>query len=502
VTPAIEPVLDPVDLAALQTVLAEFTADAVHARLGPIGRSAQERGDLTGALRELTDDDTTATLTRLFLLGATVTEKEARIALGGLVDRPQLFTTRDGVVRAELEVRPYGEDSGAQWWVVSDFGSDVRPGPLAGDHVLGIGGASLTLAQATIRRPVAAALDIGTGCGVQALHLAQHAERVVATDVSERALRLAATTAALSGMSWDLRQGSLLDPVAGDQYDLVVANPPFVVSPGLSSGRDGHDYRDSGMSGDDVCRTLLGGIPALLRPGGTASMLANWIIPADGDWADRVGSWVDGLGCDVWVWQREVLGVGEYVSLWLRDAGEAPGTERWAARYDAWVDWFAKAGIPAVGMGLVTLWRTADGGEIIRCEDVPQAVEQPAGAHLPAWRERQRWLASHPDDALIGARLRTAADLVRTRYDLREDDGWATARTELRLSHGMRWELEADEAITALVGACNGDVPLGFAIDVLAASLGASPDDVREAVLPVVRDLIGRGFLEPVEERE
>lgn len=231
-------------------------------------------------------------------------------------------------------------------------------------------------------------------------------------------------------------------------------------------------------------------------------MLANWIIPADGDWADRVGSWVDGLGCDVWVWQREVLGVGEYVSLWLRDAGEAPGTERWAARYDAWVDWFAKAGIPAVGMGLVTLWRTADGGEIIRCEDVPQAVEQPAGAHLPAWRERQRWLASHPDDALIGARLRTAADLVRTRYDLREDDGWATARTELRLSHGMRWELEADEAITALVGACNGDVPLGFAIDVLAASLGASPDDVREAVLPVVRDLIGRGFLEPVEERE
>jgi methylase of polypeptide subunit release factors len=113
--------------------------------------------------------------------------------------------------------------------VVSDFGSDVRPGPLAPEHVLGIGTASLTLAQATPRSPVGRALDVGTGSGVQALHLGLHAEHVVATDISPRALRLAATTAALSGQKWDLRPGSLLAPVEGERFELVVANPPFVV---------------------------------------------------------------------------------------------------------------------------------------------------------------------------------------------------------------------------------------------------------------------------------
>src|SRR4029453_6428489 len=56
------------------------------------------------------------------------------------------------------------------------------------DHVLGVSSASTSLARLTIREPVRRALDLGTGCGVQALHLAAPAERVVATDVNQRAL--------------------------------------------------------------------------------------------------------------------------------------------------------------------------------------------------------------------------------------------------------------------------------------------------------------------------
>ena len=51
----------------------------------------------------------------------------------------------------------------------------MRRGPLPEDHVLGIGRASLTLAGATQRRPVACALDVGVGCGIQTLHLLAHA---------------------------------------------------------------------------------------------------------------------------------------------------------------------------------------------------------------------------------------------------------------------------------------------------------------------------------------
>ena len=54
----------------------------------------------------------------------------------------------------------------------------VRPGPVRPDPVPGVGPASLTLSSATGRRPVGTALDIGTGCGVQSLHLSQHATAV------------------------------------------------------------------------------------------------------------------------------------------------------------------------------------------------------------------------------------------------------------------------------------------------------------------------------------
>ena len=499
-TPA--PLFGDADLDVLRAALADFTTDEVHDTLGPIGRAAQERGDVTGAERELPADDDLATLVRLFLLGLPVPQAEAASVLGDLSDAGRALLLDPGPepgedrVRARLEIRPYGEDARVDWWVVSDFGSDVRPGPLADDHVLGIGGASLNLAQATIREPVESALDIGTGCGIQALHLARHAQRVVATDLSLRALRLAATTAALSGTAWELRQGSLLEPVTGQTYDQIVANPPFVVSPGWARGTGGHDYRDSGLSGDEVSRTLLDGIPRLLRPGGSATLLANWIVPPDGDWAGRVGGWLEGSRCDAWVWQREVLGPGEYVSLWLRDAGELPGTERWRASYEQWVRWFEHHGIPAVGMGLVTLWRT-EAAEIIRCEDVPQAVQQPAGAHLPAWLHRQRWLATHTDDALLGSRLTACRDLIRERNDVHSPHGWTPATVRLRQSHGARWELDSDDSIAALVGACTGEVPLRLVLDVLAATLDAATDEVTAAAVPVVRDLVARGFLEP-----
>ncbi|NED63788.1 methyltransferase, partial [Streptomyces sp. SID10244] len=75
---------------------------------------------------------------------------------------------------------------------------------------------SVSLARAVIRTPVRRALDIGTGCGIQALHLGTHCDEIVATDTNERALALAGATARLNGMRWELRSGSLFEPVAGE----------------------------------------------------------------------------------------------------------------------------------------------------------------------------------------------------------------------------------------------------------------------------------------------
>jgi hypothetical protein len=494
-----EPLLEPRALESLRATLADFTPDAVHRALGPVGQAGLDRGDLLLAGRELPTHDPIATLTRLFLLGEDVAQADAREALGGLSpeDAPELLQQDADAVRARLEIRPYAENGGESWLVVSDWGSDVRNAPLPADHVLGIGSASLTLAQYTMRVPVHRALDVGTGCGVQALHLSRHSEHVTATDVSARALRMAATTAALSDQVWDLRQGSLLEPVADERFELVVANPPFVVSSGLTTATGGYDYRDSGLASDELCRRLITSLPDVLHEGGRAQLLANWMITATESWQERLTAWLAPGGCDAWVWQREVADPAQYVSLWLRDAGEQPGTPRWRERYDEWLGWMSAAGVVAIGMGAITLWNDGRDKPVVVLEDVPQAVEQPVGATVAEWLPRRRFLAETSDAQLLEARLHRADGVVLTRHDLIEDGRWSTQLSQLRLSGGMRWELETDEAVGAVLAACDGETPLRVALAVLAASRDLALQDVAEALCPVVRDLIGRGFLLP-----
>lgn len=530
----VAPALGGADAEQLRAALvgAGYTVDGVAAVLGLVGQAALDRGDLAGAGRAIEGAGRCATLLRLFVLGADAAEGAAQDALAPLglaraLELGLLEPAGTGQVRAALDLRPYGEGDGAgalpgadpaqegsgAWWVLSDLGSDARPGrALRPDHVLGIGAAALTLAQATPRAPVARALDIGTGCGVQALHLSRHAGLVVATDLSARAVALARATAALNGLEWDVRQGDLLGPVQGELFDLIVANPPFVVGPGwlgdaaaagAGSGDSpdapgGFDYRDSGLEGDEISARLVRGLPALLAPGGTAQLLANWVIPADGDWAARVSGWLAGSGCDAWVWQRELADPGEYVSLWLRDAGQAPGTPEWDERYATWLDWFDATQTRAVGMGLITIRRTGSPEPAVVCEDVRQAVEQPSGAAIAAWFDRLDWLRDH-DGRLGEARLAAAADVVLTTHATRGAQGWEPQVLTLRQGGGLRWEVEADSAIAALVAGCTGAATVAQLAEVLAQSLGESAAAVLDALAPIVADLVQRGLLEPVD---
>jgi SAM-dependent methyltransferase len=493
-------------LAPLREALArDYSSSAVSSTLGLAGEAALNRADLTAVERLTRGGSRPETWIRLFLLGLPVSTAQAQRALApASVDaamRCGLLRESAGetgpTVRAGLDLRPYSEAGGPDWWILSDLGADVRSGPLDAEHVLGVGSAATTLAQATIRRPVRRALDLGTGSGVQALHLSRHAEHVVATDLSERALRMAAATAALNGLTWDLRQGSLLSPVADERFDQIVCNPPFIVGPGFTSASGGFTYRDSGLAGDGVCQQLISGFPRLLAPGGTAQLLANWCIGADQDWAERVSGWLAGSGCDAWIWQREVAEPGEYISLWLRDAGEQPGTERWRIRYQRWRDWFDAAGVLAVGMGLVNLRRSDAQRPEVVCEDVPQAVEQPVGPAIASWFGRLDYLRSLGPSGLLGARLRPAPDLVLDERSLLGPEGWQPGFTQLRQSDGLRWEIEADSAVAGLVATLSAGLPVASALEVLASLLELPANDVSQALVPVVEDLLRRGVLLP-----
>src|SRR3954453_18217627 len=196
-------------------VAAEFTVDAVRELLGGVADAALMRNETTPALRRTAGDTgPLATLTRLFLLQTTVTAGAAEGALPGLVDRLVAEGVLDrsvGEVAARLDVRPYATEDRALW-VVSDLtpGLDGLPQQVGADHVLGISPPSTSLAQPTARGEVRSSLDLGTGCGVQALHLASHSTTVVATDVNPRALGIAAFNAALNevGDRVRVREGS------------------------------------------------------------------------------------------------------------------------------------------------------------------------------------------------------------------------------------------------------------------------------------------------------
>ena len=466
---------------------AGYTTDGVAELLGPDADAALGRGVWWPALHA-TGDDPLSTLIRMFLLGNDEPADQVQAALPSV---PLADLAAAGVlevtdtVRAALDIRPHS-DGLRDFLVVSDQDAALRGAPVRHDHVLGIGGASMSLARAIIREQVARALDLGTGCGIQALHLDAHCGQIVATDTNQRALDLAEATARLNGMSWDLRGGSLFEPVAGERFDLIVSNPPFVVG----SGSLDYIYRDSGVSGDGLCRSIIEQVGDHLNPGGTAQIMANWIVRGD-DWRERVSQWLEGTGLHAWVVQRELADPVSYISLWLADAGET--SERVSRRGADWLDWFAREGITGIGMGLICLQVPLDG-------ETPEQIleeitdEPVTGMEVAAFFARRAYLRRTGDEQLLAARLSTAPVLLE-RHALPGPDGWQEIGAAVRRPGGPGAVLGVDDVLAALLAGCRGEVPLGMLIDLLAAHHGVDADALAHAALPEVREAIGRGIL-------
>jgi hypothetical protein len=471
-----------------------YTYDAVAALLGPTGHAALSRNETTPGLRVTGGGSPLETLTRLWPLQAAVTVEEAERALPGLLDplcRSGILERSVGQVRARIDVRPYADDS-HDWWVVSDLtpgldGAGVR---VSADHVLGISPASTSLAQLTVRHPVGRALDLGTGCGVQSLHLSTHARHVVATDVNERALAMTRLNARLNDAVLDVRAGSFFEPVRGERFDLIVTNPPFVISPATGERLV---YRDSGLPGDRVVEDIIRTAPRHLTDDGWCQVLANWAITRDAPWDERVASWLDGSGCDAWVVQREVADPAQYVELWLKDAG-LHGSAEYAERYETWLSWFDDNQVVGVGFGWLNLHRAPEGREPVRrLEEWPFEVEQPLGPEVEAWGARVG-LAGQDDRTLLASRL-------TTRVDVRQETLGAPGAEDpetivLRQQRGLRRARQVDTVEAALVGACDGDLTVGQILSALAEILELDEAGTTDAALPMVRELLAEGFLE------
>ncbi|NEY36455.1 methyltransferase [Streptomyces sp. PRKS01-65] len=475
-----------------------FTADGLLELLGAPAYAALSRSETVPALRATRGDTPLEMLVRLFLLQQPVPYARAAAVLpaDACLESGWLVRTGEDEVAATVDVRPYGGPGGEDWFIVSDLGCAVGGAGGIGNRaegvVLGVGGASTTLAGITVRTPVTSALDLGTGSGIQALHAARHATRVTATDVNPRALHITALTLALSGVpAADLREGSLFTPLTeGETYDLIVSNPPFVISPGARL-----TYRDGGMAGDDLCRTLVQEAGGRLNEGGFAQFLANWEHVEGEDWTDRLRSWVP-RGCDAWIVQRETQDVTQYAELWLRDAGDHRGdAAEYQARYDAWLDEFEARKVKAVGFGWITLRRTGAAEPSVTVEEWPHPVEQPLGETVRAHFERLDYLRARDDAALLEATFTLADEIVQEQVGLpgAEDP----EHVVLRQNRGMRRATRVDTVAAGFAGVCDGTMSAGRILDAIAQLLGEDPVVLRDRTPAQIRRLVEQGFLEP-----
>jgi methylase of polypeptide subunit release factors len=440
-TPTDDAVLE--RLRQLMATRGDEMAAALRPRLGlppQVEREVQRR-------RLVRDGSAAAILARLFLLGEPVLVDEAAGAIDPLTPEALAETdlaTIDGA-RLRLRVR-----------VAAYAGLALVHDPIdrlaARDLVTGPNPAAEHVDRLTIRRPAGSALDLGAGSGVQALLAARHSEQVVAVDVNERAVAFTRLNAVLNGFAnVEARLGSWLEPVSGERFDLVVANPPYVVSPETTLL-----YRDGALLRDDVTAMLLREIPAHLEEGGFAHVTADWIHGRD-EWRRPLERWLTGSGCDALLLRYGGTDLVSYAASWNLELA-ADGGERFLAALDRWLDYYRSEGIESIAHGMVVL-RRRRGRNWVRAIEVPGSPQKPAGAHLLRLFEahdRREELAS--DEAVLTTRF-TRVPGVKVVWRAR-GDGLSERSARAELEDGIGFAVPIRTGVADLLASLDGTRPL------------------------------------------
>lgn len=473
---------------------AGYTQDAVSRMSRRQYRTAPL--DLPAIGRRLAAPTPLNTLMCLFMLAQSVPIEAARRALAPakpelLLEIGLLHRTATGV-RATAMLVPF-----EGFFVAHDFLPDIIRTPLPEHCVLGIGSSTLTLAHLTVRRQGETMLDVGTGSGIHALLAARHAARVTATDLNPRALNFAALNMRLNGMTnITLRQGNLYEPVADSQFDLIVTNPPFVISPETR-----YTYRDSELPGDGISEQAVRGAPARLREAGYAVVLCNWYHQQGQAWADRPRQWVAASGCDAWIICFETEDPLSYASSWLRSTEEYDQDEH-ARRLDAWLRYYEDMGIAWINSGAVILRRRAARTNWIRADMV--LYERGFG---PCSAQIQRIFAAQDvletlehEQQLLDYPLQLTSE-HQLHYELKAEHGdWRVREAVLKQGQGIEFPTRVDRLVASVVAGCDGRRRLRHLVAEVASGLGVSFDEVAPSCLRAIRQLMHMGYLSVAAE--
>jgi methylase of polypeptide subunit release factors len=479
----------------VQPAALDVDARALGERLAASGYDDLGLGELLGAPPEVAgtwqvapvhlaalgeDGSDRGVLARLFLLGDAVETGAAERALGPELARaPLVEEAGDGLVRSPVQVMPF-----QGMLFVSD---PPRRGRAAADVVCPVTNAARSMSRLTLRRASRAALDLGAGNGVQGLLAARHSERVTFTDVNRRALGFCALNARLNGVEerCELVEGSWFEPLAEREFDLIVANPPFIISPDSVL-----EFRDGGLPRDQVSCKVVCEAAEHLSEGGVAHVMVNWVHAHGDDWSAPPRQWLAGRGCDALVLRFVSQAPEEYAALWnadLRDDDE----DEYRGALRRWIEHYRETGIEAIGTGVVILRRRAAAANWVRALDLPGGISGAPGEHVERLFAGGDWLATHPDDGALLATPFALPDGLRVRQTLSRRDGrYRRHAAEVGVDPGLGAHAALDPDALGVVLGCDGERPLHEVV-------AGTADDLRSLVLETVRDLVARGLLEP-----
>jgi predicted RNA methylase len=483
----------PDDVSRVRDVLdrAGFEESHVLVRLGVKEIAELSLGPLDGPrlLWRTREGDPLATLIRVFLAGVPVPLDSFRRAVEPMDPADWgalgLVELEGDIVRRAVMLKP------SEGLIMTHDGS-LPDGSQRRDHVLGVTPSTLVLSRSMMRLTSRRTLDLGTGGGYIALLAAAYSQQVLATDLNPRAIAMARFNTQLNRVAnVEPVEGDLFEPAGDIRFDLIVSNPPFVVSPETNLL-----FRDSGLAGDAVCQRIIRAAPDHLAEGGFAQIICNWVRKAGQDWLERLAGWLAGSGCDAWIIHTDTQEPGDYTHHWLGQAGFSD-QEPFAARFDRWMAYYDQQGIEAIDSGLINLRRrTADHNWIQ--VDTDRRFNHPNGAAIAmrfAARDLLEGLGSY--QALLDLRLACHPELRLSQRLKPVESGWVVDEARCVLGDGFQFEGEFNPMVFHLLTLCRGHQPLAAVLPQVASRLGQDPEAILPIGLEAVRSLVEQGFLWP-----
>ena len=465
---------------------ADYTSAGVGAVLPAVRQGLRTR-DLPLYDRQVPPSDPLRVLIRLWLLGLPVSEDDAGRALAPLdlrhLEEAHLLSVVDEVATSRAQLLCVGD-----LLLFGDRDDAIleQPGWVAASSPT-----AQLLDHLTVRRPVGSSLDVGCGSGMLALLAARHSDRVTAADLNPRAIAFTRLNARLNNASrLDLRRGSWFEPVAGDQFDLIVSNPPFVVSPD-----SGLLFRDSPLPADDVSRMVATEAVPRLTEGGFAHVLCNWALREGEDWEDPPRRWLADAGCDALVLHFGTDDPMSYAATWnapLRSEDPSAFSET----LDRWLDYYRRLGITALCAGAVVVRRRSGQDNWVRTLSLPLRPEEPAGDQVLRLFEGQDVLAALPsEDALRDATIRLV-DRHEVRQILNhQGGGYHSHRCTVATTSGLRLAIEVEPDVLQVILRLDGSRTVADVVDDVAQQMGFDRAGLLGRTLPAIRELLRHGFV-------